>query len=315
MASVSDYMTVGEVAERVGVTVRSIQYYDQQGILSPSAKGPQNQRLYTPEDVDRLYCVLTLKYAGLSLAQIRECLKGGRAVSTVEARQVFVDALRETEDAFSSLLSRYAALRSLAETLGSGCPSAAPSEGEPFSRGGSGMPSLGTLGYGYGSGYGAGFPEEPNGCDGCDGPCDDEPDWCALATAIERFQGEGKYFWRLSCVYDEGDAEQGQVAFDKGRVVTEWHGFIAEVIRSMGEGEPLDSERNQDLARRFLRLHAEDVRRPSGQHFLLLENAPASNREGDDSFAGMRRNVNDYIKRLMNRYAELHPEEGWSLGA
>ena len=34
------YLTVGELARRVGVTVRTIQYYDQQGLLSPSAKGP-----------------------------------------------------------------------------------------------------------------------------------------------------------------------------------------------------------------------------------------------------------------------------------
>ncbi|MFR8009186.1 MAG: MerR family DNA-binding transcriptional regulator, partial [Gordonibacter urolithinfaciens] len=45
------YLTVGELARRVGVTVRTIQYYDQQGLLSPSAKGPQNQRLYTDDNV------------------------------------------------------------------------------------------------------------------------------------------------------------------------------------------------------------------------------------------------------------------------
>ena len=71
-STTSGYMTVGEIAQRAGVTVRSVQYYDQQGILSPSAKGPHNQRLYTSEDLDRLYCVLCLKYAGLSLGQIRQ---------------------------------------------------------------------------------------------------------------------------------------------------------------------------------------------------------------------------------------------------
>ena len=45
------YLTIGELARRVGVTVRTIQYYDQQGLLSPSAKGPQNQRLYTKLDI------------------------------------------------------------------------------------------------------------------------------------------------------------------------------------------------------------------------------------------------------------------------
>ena len=34
-----NYLTIGELARRVGVTVRTIQYYDQQGLLSPSAKG------------------------------------------------------------------------------------------------------------------------------------------------------------------------------------------------------------------------------------------------------------------------------------
>ena len=32
-------MTVGELAEKVGVTVRTIQYYDQENLLKPSAKG------------------------------------------------------------------------------------------------------------------------------------------------------------------------------------------------------------------------------------------------------------------------------------
>lgn len=50
-----NYLTIGELARRVGVTVRTIQYYDQQGLLSPSAKGPQNQRLYTDDNVKDLY--------------------------------------------------------------------------------------------------------------------------------------------------------------------------------------------------------------------------------------------------------------------
>ena len=31
------YMTVGEVAKKIGVTVRTLQYYDKEGLLSPSA--------------------------------------------------------------------------------------------------------------------------------------------------------------------------------------------------------------------------------------------------------------------------------------
>ena len=48
-------MTVGELARRVGVTVRTIQYYDQKGLLHPSSKSEQNQRLYSTDDEERLY--------------------------------------------------------------------------------------------------------------------------------------------------------------------------------------------------------------------------------------------------------------------
>lgn len=65
-------MTVGELAARVGVTVRTIQYYDQRGLLHPTCKGEQNLRLYSPADEERLNRIITLKYLGLSLAQIQE---------------------------------------------------------------------------------------------------------------------------------------------------------------------------------------------------------------------------------------------------
>ena len=101
-STTSGYMTVGEIAQRAGVTVRSVQYYDQQGILSPSAKGPHNQRLYTSEDLDRLYCVLCLKYAGLSLGQIRQFVAQELGEKSVD--DVFSQAILKTEQDFAELL-------------------------------------------------------------------------------------------------------------------------------------------------------------------------------------------------------------------
>ena len=107
-SATSGYMTVGEIAQRAGVTVRSVQYYDQQGILSPSAKGPHNQRLYTSEDLDRLYCVLCLKYAGLSLSQIRQFVAQEPGEKGVD--DVFSQAILKTEQDFAELLHRHAVL-------------------------------------------------------------------------------------------------------------------------------------------------------------------------------------------------------------
>lgn len=41
------YMTVGVVAKKMGVTVRTLQYYDREGLLSPSAESEGGRRLYT----------------------------------------------------------------------------------------------------------------------------------------------------------------------------------------------------------------------------------------------------------------------------
>lgn len=107
------YMSVGEVARRAGVTVRSVQYYDQQGILCPSAKGPHNERLYTPDDLERLYCVLCLKYAGMSLGQVRAFVQGDSA----DAAEVFSEAIERCEYEFSDLLHRHAVLSGMRQAL------------------------------------------------------------------------------------------------------------------------------------------------------------------------------------------------------
>lgn len=64
-------MGVGELARRVGVTVRTIQFYDQKGLLSPTSLGASRQRLYSAEDEAKLHRILTLKRLGLTLSEIR----------------------------------------------------------------------------------------------------------------------------------------------------------------------------------------------------------------------------------------------------
>ena len=57
------YMTVGEVAKKMGVTVRTLQYYDREGLFSPSAESEGGRRLYTDKDVVKLHQILSLKYS------------------------------------------------------------------------------------------------------------------------------------------------------------------------------------------------------------------------------------------------------------
>ena len=48
------YLTVGEVAKKMDVTVRTLQHYDKEGLLSPSAVSDGGRRLYTDKDIVKL---------------------------------------------------------------------------------------------------------------------------------------------------------------------------------------------------------------------------------------------------------------------
>ena len=52
------YMTVGEVAKKMDVTVRTLQHYDKEGLLSPSATSDGGRRLYTDKDIVKLHQIL-----------------------------------------------------------------------------------------------------------------------------------------------------------------------------------------------------------------------------------------------------------------
>lgn len=68
------YMTIGEVAKKMNVTVRTLQYYDREGLLSPSAISEGGRRLYTDKDIVTLHQILSLKHLGFTLNDIKKRL-------------------------------------------------------------------------------------------------------------------------------------------------------------------------------------------------------------------------------------------------
>ncbi|MBT8207661.1 MAG: MerR family transcriptional regulator, partial [Acidimicrobiia bacterium] len=65
---------VGALAEATGLTVRTLHYYEEIGLLVPSQRSDAGHRLYGREDVERLYRVRVLRRLGLSLDEIRNAL-------------------------------------------------------------------------------------------------------------------------------------------------------------------------------------------------------------------------------------------------
>jgi DNA-binding transcriptional MerR regulator len=63
---------IGELAAKVGVTERTIRYYEERGLLESVKRLDGGQRVYTDDDVQRLKFIQKLKVLGLSLAEMQE---------------------------------------------------------------------------------------------------------------------------------------------------------------------------------------------------------------------------------------------------
>lgn len=75
--------TTGEVAKLCGVSVRTVQYYDTRGILTPSELSEGGRRLYSEDDIKRMKIICFLRDAGISINGIGELLSGNDPGSVI----------------------------------------------------------------------------------------------------------------------------------------------------------------------------------------------------------------------------------------
>ena len=71
-AAVSESYRIGEVAAKVGMTERTIRYYEELGLLDSVRRLEGGTRVYTDDDVRRLKFISKLKVLGLSLQEMHE---------------------------------------------------------------------------------------------------------------------------------------------------------------------------------------------------------------------------------------------------
>jgi DNA-binding transcriptional MerR regulator len=68
------HVQIGEVAERTGLSLRTIRYYEEVGLVTPSSRTTGGFRLYSELDVSRLQLVKRMKPLDFSLEDMRELL-------------------------------------------------------------------------------------------------------------------------------------------------------------------------------------------------------------------------------------------------
>ncbi len=98
-------MKIGELAKKTGLSIRTLHYYDEIGLLSPSHRTEVGHRLYSEQDIIRLQQIMSLRQLRFSLMEIRECLENP-AFSLQQAIDLHRNRIREQIVSSYTLLGR-----------------------------------------------------------------------------------------------------------------------------------------------------------------------------------------------------------------
>ncbi|MBP0588956.1 MerR family transcriptional regulator [Paraburkholderia sp. LEh10] len=104
----STLLTVRDAAERLNVTPRTLKYYEERGLVTPS-RSEGRYRLYDEADLERFARILRLRALGFSLAGITEMLKrplekteSGRSGYSMESLRQIRDGLAQQVDSLDA---------------------------------------------------------------------------------------------------------------------------------------------------------------------------------------------------------------------
>lgn len=95
--------TTGELAELCGITVRTVQYYDKRGILTPSEISEGGRRLYSENDVSQMRTICFLREIGIGIKEIGDFLDAPNSTEVIslileEQKKRLVSEAREKEE-------------------------------------------------------------------------------------------------------------------------------------------------------------------------------------------------------------------------
>lgn len=80
-------MQIGEAADRVGLSIRTIRHFEDAGLVLPSARSEGGFRLYTEPDLDRLRVIKRMKPLGFTLEEMRDLLHILDALDTAHGKE------------------------------------------------------------------------------------------------------------------------------------------------------------------------------------------------------------------------------------
>ena len=88
------HLQIGVVAERTGLSIRTLRHYDEVGLVTPSARTGGGFRLYTDSDVERLTTIRRMKPLGFTLEEMSTLLA---SLDALDDAATSSEARREAE--------------------------------------------------------------------------------------------------------------------------------------------------------------------------------------------------------------------------
>ncbi len=116
------YLQIGEVADRTGVTQRTLRFYEEKGLLKPPTRMDGGFRLYSEEDVRRVEQIRRLQnLLGITLADIKEMVEAEEMLQELKAQYRpeadVAEKKRQLQKAIEVVEKQYAIVRQKAEQM------------------------------------------------------------------------------------------------------------------------------------------------------------------------------------------------------
>ena len=104
-------MQIGEVANQTGLSLRTIRYYEEMGLVAPSARTTGGFRLYTDSDVARLQLIKRMKPLEFSLEETKDLLAALDELESATGGSARAALIERLEKYHTAAKARVAAVR------------------------------------------------------------------------------------------------------------------------------------------------------------------------------------------------------------
>ncbi len=116
------YLQIGEVADRTGVTQRTLRFYEEKGLLKPPTRMEGGFRLYSEDDVQRVEQIRRLQnLLGITLAEIKEMVDAEEMLQELKAQYRpeadVEEKKRQLQKAIEVVQRQYSIVRQKAEQM------------------------------------------------------------------------------------------------------------------------------------------------------------------------------------------------------